>query len=147
MKPIAKLYMLLIIIFSIIFDIFISHIPKVMAEDNDWLSAGNLLKQKGNYTGAVAVYNKALEIDPNYVNALDGKGWALNELGNYTQAISYLNKALEIDPKHIDAFIFKGQSLYGLGNITGAIYYFDKALEIDPNNELAKRIYNNLIKK
>ena len=75
------------------------------------------------------------------------KGWALNELGNYTQAITYLNKALEIDPKHIDAFIFKGQSLYGLGNQTGAKYYFDKALEIDPNNELAKRIYNNLIKK
>jgi tetratricopeptide (TPR) repeat protein len=58
-----------------------------------------------------------------------------------------LNKALEIDPKHIDAFIFKGQSLYGLGNLTGAEYYFDKALEIDPNNELAKRMYNNLIKK
>jgi hypothetical protein len=48
MKPIAKLYMLIIIIiFSISFDIFISHIPKVIAEDDDWLSAGNLLKQKG----------------------------------------------------------------------------------------------------
>jgi tetratricopeptide (TPR) repeat protein len=58
-----------------------------------------------------------------------------------------LNKALEIDPKHIDAFIFKGQSLYGLGNLTGAEYYFDKALGIDPNNELAKRMYNYLIKK
>ena len=64
MKPITKLYMLLIIIFSFIFDIFISHIPKVTAEDNEWLSAGNLLKQKGNYTGAIAAYNRALEIDP-----------------------------------------------------------------------------------
>ena len=105
--------MLLIIIFSIIFNIFISHNLKVIAQDNVWLSTGNLLKQKGNYTGAIAAYNRALEIDTNYVNAWDGKGWALNELGNYTQAISYLNKALEIDP----------------------------------NNELAKRIYNNLIKK
>ena len=139
--------MLLIIIFSIIFDIFISNIPKVIAEDNDWLSTGNLLKQKGNYTGAIAAYNRALEIDTNYVNACDGKWWALNELGNYTQAISYLNNALEIDPKHIDAFIFKGRSLYGLGNLIGAEYYFDKALEIDHNNELAKRIYSNLIKK
>ena len=52
-----------------------------------------------------------------------------------------------MDSKHIDALIFKGQSLYGLGNLTGAEYYFDKALEIDPNNELAKRMYNNLIKK
>ena len=64
-----------------------------------------------------------------------------------TQDIFYLNKVLEMNSKHIDAFIFKGQSLYGLGNLTGAKYYFDKALEIDPNNELAKRTYNNLIKK
>jgi tetratricopeptide (TPR) repeat protein len=56
----------------------------VIAEDNDWSSAGDLLKQKGNYTGAIEAYNKALEIDPNYINAWDGKGWALNELGNYT---------------------------------------------------------------
>jgi tetratricopeptide (TPR) repeat protein len=78
---------------------------------------------------------------------LSNKGWALIELGNYTQAISYLNKALEIDPKHIDALVFKGQSLYGLGNHTGAKYYFDNALKLDPGNELAKRTYNNLIKK
>ena len=57
--------LLLIIIFSIIFDILISNIPKVIAEDNNWLSTGNLLKQKGNYTGAIAAYNRALEIDPN----------------------------------------------------------------------------------
>ena len=147
MKIISKLY-ILTMIFLIIFNIFISHSPKMIAEDNNnWLSAGDLLKQKRNYTGAIAAYNKALEIDPNYVNAWDGKGWALNELGNYTQAISYLNKALEIDPEHIDALIFKGQSLYGLGNHIEGKYYFDRALEIDPNNELAKRIYNNLIKK
>jgi tetratricopeptide (TPR) repeat protein len=98
----------------------------VIAEDNDWSSAGDLLKQKGNYTGAIEAYNKALEIDPNYINAWDGKGWALNELGNYT----YLNKALEIDPKHIDAFIFKGQIITwsGLGNQTRAKYFLIRLL-------------------
>ena len=112
MKPIVKLYML-IIIFSIIFGIFNSHIPKVIAEDNDWLSAGNLLEQKGNYTGAVAAYNRALEIDPK-----DKQGW-----------------------------VNKGDALNLLGNYTGAVAAYNRALEIDPNNELAKRIYNNLIKK
>jgi hypothetical protein len=36
----------------------------------------------------------APEMDPNYVDAWDGKGWSLNELGNYTQASVYLDKAL-----------------------------------------------------
>ena len=130
MKPIAKLYMLTII-FSIIFDIFIFHIPKVIAEDNDWLSVGNLLKQQGNYTGAIAAYTKALEIDPNYVNAWDGKGWALNELGNYTQAISYFNKALGIDPNYKWSLSNKGWALNELGNYTQAIFYLNKVLEMD----------------
>jgi len=42
-------------------------------------------------------YDIALKIDPNYLNALDGKGWSLNELGNYSKAIVYLDKALKID--------------------------------------------------
>ncbi|MBA3978645.1 MAG: tetratricopeptide repeat protein [Nitrosopumilus sp.] len=44
----------------------------------------------GDYTEAISAYDKALEIDSDYVNAWDGKGWALNELGNYTQAVSTL---------------------------------------------------------
>jgi tetratricopeptide (TPR) repeat protein len=56
---------------------------------------------KCHLSEAIMGYNKALEIDPYYVNALDGKGWSLNELGYYSQAITYLDKVLEIDPKHI----------------------------------------------
>lgn len=39
----------------------------------------------GNFRQAIT-YDAALEIDPNYVNAWDGKGWSLIELVNYTQA-------------------------------------------------------------
>ena len=85
---------MLIIIFSIIFDIFISHIPKVIAEDNDWLSAGNLLKQKGNYTGAIEAYNKALEIDPKHIDAFIFKGQSLYGLGNLTEQDIILIKLL-----------------------------------------------------
>ncbi len=121
MKPITILYMLLIIIFSFIFDIFISHIPKVIAEDNDWLSAGNLLKQKGNYTGAIAAYNRALEIDPKDKQVWLNKGDALNLLGNYTGAIAAYNRALEIDPNYVNAWDGKGWALNESGNYTQAI--------------------------
>ena len=80
---------MLIIIFSIIFDIFISHIPELIAEDDDWSSAGNLLNKKEIIPEQQKRIIKLLrQIDSNYVNAWDGKGWALNELGNYTQAIT-----------------------------------------------------------
>jgi Flp pilus assembly protein TadD len=45
-----------------------------------WVSKGDALNRKGNFSEAITAYNTALEIDPNYINALDGKGWSLNEL-------------------------------------------------------------------
>jgi tetratricopeptide (TPR) repeat protein len=59
-----------------------------------WVSKGDSLNRNGYFSEAITAYNKALEIDPYYVNALDGKGWSLNELGNYSQAIMYLTKLL-----------------------------------------------------
>ena len=59
---------------------------------------------QGNYTQAIQYYDKALAIDPNYKEALSGKGSALDGIGNafynqgnYTQAIQYYNKALAIN--------------------------------------------------
>ena len=105
-----------------------------------WVSKGDALNRMGNFSQAITAYDTALKIDPNYVNALDGKGWSLNELGNYTQAIVYLDKALKIDPNHLDGLVFKAQALYNIGNYTGAKYYSEKALEIDPKSPVLKRL-------
>jgi tetratricopeptide (TPR) repeat protein len=37
-----------------------------------WVNKGDVLIRKGNFSEAIMGYNKALEIDPYYVNALDG---------------------------------------------------------------------------
>ncbi len=42
---------------------------------------------QGKYTQAIQYYDKALAVDPNYKDALNGKGASVNGLGNYTQAI------------------------------------------------------------
>jgi len=62
---------------------------------------GWALLELGNYTQAIPYFNKALQIDPTLVDALNFKGQALYKLGNYTGAQYYLNKALEIDPKNL----------------------------------------------
>ena len=48
-------------------------------------------------------YDKALTIDPYYVDALVGKGLALDSLGQYQEAITLLDKALAIDPNDASA--------------------------------------------
>lgn len=94
------------IVSTIIFCMFIIGNLQLAAEENEW--ARNRRSQtRRKLCEAITAYNKALQIDPYYVNPWDGIGWSLNRLGDYTQAISYLDKALEIDPKNIDALIFK----------------------------------------
>ena len=93
---------------------------------------GDKLQDQGNYMLSIDVYNKALRIDPDDVNALEGIGLSLNQLGNYTQAIPYFDKALKLDPNHIWSLTNKGWALNELGNYTQAIPYFDKALKLDP---------------
>ena len=49
--------------------------PEINPKDKQaWVSKGDALNRNGNYSEAITAYNKALEIDPNYVNAWDGKG-------------------------------------------------------------------------
>ncbi|MEK6833910.1 MAG: tetratricopeptide repeat protein, partial [Thermoproteota archaeon] len=51
----------------------------------------------------IAYYDKALEIDPQYVTALNNKGNSLASLDRYQEAIAYYDKALEIDPQYVTA--------------------------------------------
>ena len=74
--------------------------------DNDAIAYNNqgLAKQNlENYEGAIADYNKALEIDPDAAYAYDSRGDVKKESGDYQGAMTDYNKALEIDPDHDDA--------------------------------------------
>jgi tetratricopeptide (TPR) repeat protein len=78
------------------------------------------------------LYDKALEIDPINVYALNNKGVALGSLDRSDEAIPWFDKALEIDPIYVDALNNKGVALHYLGKYKEAITWYDKALEIDP---------------
>ncbi len=50
------------------------------------------------YEEASASFDKALEIKPQYIHALEGKGVALARAGCYEEAIQTFDKAIDIDP-------------------------------------------------
>jgi tetratricopeptide (TPR) repeat protein len=72
---------------------------------------GQTLFEKGNYSGAIAYYDKALAIDPFNLSALAAKGDALDSLSNYTRDIAYYDKALKLEPSYKEA-LFKNSSDY-----------------------------------
>ena len=54
--------------------------------------------QRIEHDEALECYNKALEIDPDYISAWNNKGYPLYGLDRYEAAIECYDTALEIDP-------------------------------------------------
>jgi tetratricopeptide (TPR) repeat protein len=102
----------------------------------DPISKGYDLLDSGRYQEAIPYFDRALAIDPNNTDALNGKGYALYGLGRYQEAISFFDKALAIDPDYVYALNGKGNAFLGLERYQEAISFFDKALAIDPDNAL-----------
>ena len=93
----------------------------------------------GDLEGAIAAFEKALEIDPKFHDAWNNlvvtwnkRGNILKNLGRYIEAIAAYEKALEIDPEHHYAWNGLGNTLNDLGHNSEAKAAFETALEIDP---------------
>lgn len=68
------------------------------------LSLGKIYyAEKGLYYEAVASYKKAIELDPQFVDAMMGLGEVYEEKGLYREAIGEYQGVVELDPKHTGA--------------------------------------------
>jgi tetratricopeptide (TPR) repeat protein len=50
-----------------------------------------------NYSQTIELVDKALDLEPNSVIALDAKGFILSTQGHYSEAIKYYDKALAVN--------------------------------------------------
>ena len=103
----------------------------------EYVSKGNECRYKKEYSKSISHYDKALKIEPTYVDALFNKAFALVSLGKYEEAIEWLDKVIVIDPNYADALNNRGFALYKLSKYEEAIEWYDKVLGIYPNNVFA----------
>ncbi|WYL97507.1 MAG: tetratricopeptide repeat protein [Gloeotrichia echinulata IR180] len=101
------------------------------------LELGKLLHSAKEYEAAIACYDKALSIKPDYHQAWYNRGNALGNLGRHEEAIACYDKALSIKPDDYYAWILRGYALYNLERNEEAIASYDKALSIQPDDHQA----------
>ncbi|MEO1148025.1 MAG: tetratricopeptide repeat protein, partial [Cyanobacteria bacterium J06638_22] len=94
---------------------------------------GNSLSALGQKEAAIASYNQALDIKPDYHHAWYNRGIALSALGQKEEAIASYDKALDIKPDKHKAWYNRGIALDDLGQKEEAIASYDKALDIEPD--------------
>lgn len=94
---------------------------------------GNALSKKGQKNQAIALYQKALQINPVYKVARYDLGIALFDKGETEQAIAQYRTALKIDPDYAEARNNLGVALFAKGEKQEAFAQYRKALEIKPD--------------
>jgi tetratricopeptide (TPR) repeat protein len=98
-----------------------------------WFEQGYQKLINGDFIGAIASYDKALEIKPDKHEAWNNRGVALKNLGRLEEAIASYDQALEIKPDKHEAWNNRGIALGNLGRLEEAIASYDRALEIQPD--------------
>ena len=94
---------------------------------------GNALKQAGKIEEAIAHYEQALRIKPDYAEAPYNLGIALGQVGKNEEAIAHYEQALRIKPDYAGAHNNLGNALKQAGKIEEAIAHYEQALRIKPD--------------
>lgn len=82
---------------------------------------------------ALADFNAALTLSPNFAEAYNRRAIALFELGDYPHALLDLREALRLDPRHFSAFATLSRIAEARQNWKGALEAWQKVLEFSPN--------------
>jgi serine/threonine-protein kinase len=114
-------------------------IPDSEASTN--LNTYTSIGHKKNCLGAIADFDKAIEIDPGFAEAYYCRGIARNYLQSHTRALQDAKSVIEKEDRRKESQNHLESAInYHLKNYTGAIADFDMAIKINPNH--AKAYYS-----
>jgi predicted O-linked N-acetylglucosamine transferase (SPINDLY family) len=103
---------------------------------------GNSYHKKGQRKKALAYFQKALRMDPNYYPAYNNIGMLLNEIGDFSNAMEYLKQAIDLKPDSVTHLYNLAHTFESIGKIDQAIQYLERIIQLQPNFQ---RAYSTLL--
>jgi len=87
---------------------------------------------RGEFEKAMEDYDRALELNPEYVDALNNRGMIRGLQQQYQEAIRDFDEAIRIRPDFAKAYNNRGNARRFLGDADGALQDFTRAINIKP---------------
>ncbi len=100
---------------------------------NGYTYLGTTYHKAKEFEKSIELFDEALNINPDYWEALVGKGMALYELNDFKQAAQYFTKGLEKTPENLDLLALRGESFMRMESYKQAIPDFNKHLSLQPD--------------
>jgi tetratricopeptide (TPR) repeat protein len=98
------------------------------------LSKGLKLYHTKDYDGALAAYDKAIQILPSRGEAHFQRGRVHVAKGDAEHALADFDRAIESDPRLVGAYLFRGKLRNDRGDLDGALADFERVDVLRPNN-------------
>jgi tetratricopeptide (TPR) repeat protein len=103
-------------------------------QKEEWLKKGADLRHLKHYEEALAAYEQAIRLDPNYARAYNNKGDILYDLKRYEEALATYEQAIRLDPNYARAYNNKGVVFRHLKRYEEALATYEQAIRLDPND-------------
>jgi len=108
------------------------------AEPRVYHGQGRLLLESGDYLGALDQFNRALEINPQYADALTGLAESYYFLGEYNESLRFFTEAESLKQLSPGEEALMGRALLGMGQPQDAWEVLERVLEREPGNREAR---------
>ncbi len=110
------------------------------SDDTFYVALGDLYAKQDNMTDeAIAVYEKAIAIDPNNAESRYSLGQSYLQKEEYDQAREQFKQVVRISPGSATGYYGLGQVARAEGDYSNAVAQFSRAQSVDQNFELSYR--------
>jgi len=113
--------------------------PAAQAEHIEAFREGNALQEVARFAEAVASYDRAIRLKPDYSEAYRNRGNALKQLGRLAEAVASYDHAIALRPS-VASYTNRGNVLRELKRTEEALQSYERAIALDPRYA---EIHNN----
>src|SRR5215813_365826 len=100
------------------------------------VAKGNVLRVERRFDDALAEFERALALDPNFADAYGLLGFTQLDIGQYQKAIEFFDKAIRLSPQNQQLafwYLSKSHAYFGLRQYDQAIEWARRTIAINPN--------------
>ena len=119
-----------------------------MSPNPGWFfDRGLELERQGKFEQALASYDEALVLNPDFVEALNNRGVVLEAMNRHEAALASYDRVLASNPDLITVMRNRGNVMAALGRTDEALADYDRALALDPDDADALNGRGNALKQ
>lgn len=99
------------------------------------------LTDQGKLEEAIVAYSKAIDLIPDFFEAIDNRAFCKMDMARWRDAIEDFKLSLQVNPDSLLAEFSIGECYYRLGEFAKAKDQFEKCVKLDPTHQVSKDFF------